>query len=114
MEKVLLSAFFPHGVLDFFEVKKYSLETSGYIFYLEEKNILPEGYDRSKLESKGFYEGGEIVDFPLRGKRCLYKVRRRKWLVKQEGKIITRDWNIVAKGTRTTNEFATFLKGLNR
>ena len=114
MENSLLSAFFPQVVLDFFEVKTYSLETSGYVFYLEEKNIIPEGYDRSKLESKGFYDGGEIVDFPLRGKGCLYKIRRRKWLVKKEGTIITRDWNIVARGTRTTNEFANFLKGLNR
>lgn len=113
MDITLLSAFFPEGILEFFDVTKYELGTKGYVFYLEEKMTIPEGYKKSELESKGFYEGGDIRDFPIRGKSCLYKVKRRKWIVREDGKVITKDWSIVAKGTRTTKEFASFLKGLN-
>jgi hypothetical protein len=28
------------------------------IFYLKERNLPPEGYDKGDLESKGFYAGG--------------------------------------------------------
>lgn len=114
MMEELLQAFFPSGLLNYFEVSKYDLNDVGYMFELREKNIAPSGYKKEDLESKGFYEGGDITDFPLRGKRCVYKVYRRKWIVKQTGKVIVRDWDIVARGTRITEEFATFLKGINR
>ncbi len=112
--KELLSVFFPEGLLDYFEVTAYELKEGRYIFELREKNIPPENYRKEDIESKGFYQGGRITDFPVRGKRCEYKVYRRKWLVKQTGNIIHRDWNIVSKGTRITEEFADFLKGFNR
>ena len=114
METKLLSLLFPEGLLELFSVTSYKLTEAGYIFYLDEKLIVPDGYRRSQLESKGFVDSVNIADFPLRGKPCRYKVRRRKWLVKRTGKVITRDWSIVANGTRTTEEFAFFLKGLNR
>jgi len=114
MDTQLLSLLFPEGLLDLFTVTSYELTDSGYMFYLDEKLIVPDGYRRSELESKGFLDSVNIADFPLRGKPCRYKVRRRKWLVKHTGKVITRDWSIVANGTRTTEEFASFLKGLDR
>ncbi|MDR2836188.1 MAG: hypothetical protein LBV69_08365, partial [Bacteroidales bacterium] len=48
---------------------------------LEEKNILPSGYDATDYESKGFYESSEIQDFPIRGKKVLLKLRSRCWQV---------------------------------
>ena len=114
MKTELLSIFFPDGLLDYFEIGSYKARSADYEFELVEKNVPPDGYKKSELESKGFYEGGSITDFPLRGKRCIYKVRRRKWRVKSTGSVITRDWSLVAKGTRMTEEFATFLKGYNR
>jgi len=53
-----------------------------------------------------------IQDFPLRGKACFLKVKRRRWLNEDTGEIVMRDWDIVAKGTRMTRDFAIFLKGL--
>lgn len=105
---------FPDGLMDIFDVVSYEKESTGYVFYLDEKPNPPEGYDRSEVESKGFYEGVSVTDFPLRGKKCTYKIRRRKWLIKQEGKIISRKYKIVATGTRKTEEFAAFLKEINR
>lgn len=110
----ILSVFFPEGLLDFFEVAAYELINDQHVFELRERNTPPEDYKKEELESKGFFQGGDITDFPLRGKRCIYKIYRRKWRVKETSKIIQRDWRIVAKGTRMTEEFAAFLKELNR
>ena len=41
-------------------------------------------------------------------------IKRRRWTNKANGEIIKRDWTLVAKGTRMTQEFATFLKEINR
>ena len=41
-------------------------------------------------------------------------IKRRRWTNKANGEIIKRDWTLVAKGTRMTQEFAAFLKEINR
>ncbi len=114
MDKNLLRLFFPAGLLDYFEVVSYTEREQELIFLLEEMNIPPDGFVSNELESKGFYEGGQITDFPLQGKKCLSQIRRRKWMVKADNRVITRDWNVVATGTKMTKKFATFLKELNR
>lgn len=114
MDKSILALFFPAGFLEYFEVVSHEKESDTIIFHLKEKNIPPKGYKTNEIESKGFYNEETITDFPLRGKGCVYKVKRRKWTRKEDGAIISRDWNIVAKGTRITDEFATFLKGTLR
>ena len=81
-------------------------------FYLEEKNTLPKEYRSETAQSKGFLPEITIEDFPLRGKPVLLHIKRRRWTLVDTGKIIKRDWNLVAKGTRITNEFASFLKEL--
>ncbi|HEU0228674.1 MAG TPA: transposase, partial [Arachidicoccus soli] len=67
--------------------------------------------------SKGFFPSITIQDFPLRGQRVFLHIKRRRWM-KMEGEekrsIITRDWNVVSKGTRMTKEFAAFLKECRR
>ena len=65
-----------------------------------------------KVSSKGFHSEVVIQDFPIRDKKVFLHVRRRRWLVESTNKIVSRDWNTVAKGTRLTGEFAAFLKGL--
>ena len=41
-------------------------------------------------------------------------VKRRRWLNKETKEVISNDWNLIAKGTRMTDDFATFfLKGIN-
>jgi len=110
----ILSILLPSGIEQYFELIKVESKTDSYVFYLEERNIKPENYLQSQLESKGFYEPATVQDFPLRGKACFYNIKRRRWLIKTTGEIISRDWNLVAKGTRMTTEFATFLKGINR
>ena len=55
-----------------------------------------------------------IQDFPLRGKYVYLHIKRRRWTNKTTGEIIKRDWQLVAKGTSMTQEFAAFLKEINK
>lgn len=110
----VLSLLLPEGLLDYFSVIRTEKSKDYYTFYLEEKNAAPEEFSTRKLVSKGFYESVTIQDFPLRGKACYLNVRRRRWTDEDTGDIVSRDWNIVAKGTRMTQEFASFLKAINR
>jgi len=104
----------PTGLLDYFDLLKVEEKAKEIKIYLEEKNnINPEGSDLI-YESKGFYPNVQVNDFPVRGKQLLLDLRRRRWIEKKTGKYIDRDFHIVAEGTRITQEFATFLKGLRR
>lgn len=102
----------PEGILEYFQIADVVKKDSEYIIVLEELNIHPEQYHGKKLTSKGFLEPVTIQDFPLRGKACFLKVKRRRWLNEDTGKLVIRDWDIVAKGTRMTKDFAIFLKGI--
>jgi len=113
MESELLSYILPEGLLDFFEVTQIE-KTEVLTIHLEEKNIIPVEYAGHKLTSKGFYEESTIQDFPIRKKACFLKVKRRRWLNEDTGNYVARDWKLVAKGTRMTQELASFLKGADR
>lgn len=106
----LIELILPEGILEYFDVIRVEKEKDSYIIYLEEKNIPP---SEEKLLSKGFYEPVTIQDFPLRGKACFLKVKRRRW-EKENGETVSRDWDLVAQGTRMTKEFASFLKAIHR
>lgn len=82
--------------------------------HLTEKNTDRIHPDSNHLLSKGFFPSITIEDFPIRGHQVFLHVRRRRWLQTQTGKVVYRDWTQVAKGTRTTKEFAAFLKQINR
>ncbi len=75
--------------------------------YLDEKEIQPDG--RTDLQPNGFYPESCINDFPVRDHRTILHVRRRRWK-DDDGRSYGRDWQLVAKGTRHSVEFAAFLK----
>jgi hypothetical protein len=110
----LIRIVLPEGVLDYFNVKKLSKLEEEIEIYLEEQNIIPEEYKGQKLISKGFYEEIKVQDFPIRGKAVYLCIKRRRWVNETTGEIVYRNWELVAKGTRMTREFASFLKVISR
>ena len=111
-----IKLFLPEVLVEYFELTNYvqKEEQEELHFYFKEKNIIPENYIGIKLTSKGFYPESTIQDFPIRGKQVYLHVIRRRWLEEQTDKVVSRDWELVAKGTRITSEFATFLKEIRR
>lgn len=110
----IASLLFPEGLLEYFDVTSYEKEGESISFELSEKNIIPEEYNNFKLVSKGFKPPITIEDFPLRGNRVSLHVKRRKWTIQETQNVVSRDWDLAAKGTRKTQEFASFLKEINR
>ncbi|TYP96378.1 hypothetical protein BC792_10686 [Sphingobacterium allocomposti] len=111
-ERRLLALLMPEGLLDYFDIMEVVQQDKELHIHLDEKNIVPSGYENSKLESKGFMPVSEIKDFPIRGQKVTLHIRRRRWTVLDTQKIITRDWNLVREGARMTTEFGLFLKGI--
>ncbi len=104
----------PHGILDYFDLTNIELTGTEINIFLAERNLPPEEYSHTKLTSKGFFDEIKVRDFPIRGKHVYLLIKRRRWLDESTGHPVFRDWEMVAKGTRMTQEFATFLKGIAR
>ena len=99
----------PSEVVDYFDLIDIQ-DTGGTLhLYLDETNIVPEGDREKVLSPNGFYEESTIKDFPLRDRKVVLHVRRRRW-IDEEGKSHSRYWDLVAEGTRYSKEFAFFLK----
>lgn len=110
----LLRYILPSFILEHFDLTGIQ-ETGGILHIsLEELNVIPAEFTDQKLLSKGFFKSVSVQDFPIRGQRVFFKIKRRRWLNQDSGTVIYRDWNLIAKGTRMTEEFAAFLKEVNR
>lgn len=110
----LLKYLLPDGLLEYFEITKVDLQSDVFSIYLSELNNIPKEYTQDKLISKGFYDEIKVQDFPIRGKACYLYIKRRRWDNITTGEIVHRNWELVAKGTRLTNDFAAFLKEIYR
>ena len=104
----------PRGILEYFTLSNIVQTEEMLSIYLNEKNIIPEEYANDKLSSKGFYDEIKVQDFPIRGKEVYLYIKRRRWLNENTGTIVMRNWEVVAKGTRMTKDFAAFLKVISR
>ena len=109
----VLNLILPEFLVDHFEIKKIDKIGSRIDLYLEEKSEVPKEFETVDIISHGFHKQSTIKDFPLRGKQVLLYVKRRRWLNKHTNEIVSRDWKVIAQGTRMTKEFAFFLKGIN-
>lgn len=110
----LLKLFLPPVLVDHFKLTNSIKKGELLHLYFEELNQSPKEFDSTPLESKGFYGEITIQDFPLRGLSVYLHIKRLRWTVKSSQDIIKRDWNLVAQGTRMTEDFSAFLKEINR
>lgn len=110
----LLKLFLPEILVDYFDLTKSYQEGETLHLYFEEQNKVPREHENRLLISKGFHDEITVQDFPLRGKHVYLHIKRRRWTDKNTNVIVQRDWNLVAKGSRMTEEFADFLKEISR
>jgi hypothetical protein len=109
MLQELLGYVLPKETVDYFDLVRLHEEGGTLHFYLDERNVIPEEYRGLSLSSNGFYEASTVKDFPLRDKKVILHIRRRRW-VDEAGNSYSRHWDLVAEGTRYSKEFAFFLK----
>lgn len=110
----LITLLLPEYLTHYFELTSINKQEEVLHLYLEELNKVPIEYSKDQLQSKGFFESITVQDFPIRGHQVFLHIKRRRWLNLSTNQVVFRDWNLVAKGTRLTQEFASFLKEIDR
>jgi len=108
----ILKHFFPEDLLTHFDLTDIREQDGKLVFCLDEKQQIPDDFPPGDYEAKSFTEGKSLNDFPLRGKAVILFVRRRKWLDKNTGKVLTSTWYLNTQDTKYTKEFGAFLKEL--
>lgn len=109
----------PEKILDIFEVTSIEEENTGVKdetgtevhvihIYLDERDMRNTVWH--DLHPNGFTEERKINDFPLRDKKVVLHVRRRRWLDDEGQSIILEQDRLVAEGTSYSKEFADALK----
>ncbi len=102
----------PAEVFEYFTITDISDNGTVVNIFLEEKDIIHQPVSGHEYEKNGFYEMMTIQDYPIRGKKALLNIKRRRWIDRTTGKSVGNDYKLVAEGTRHSVEFAAFLKGL--
>ena len=115
---MLASLVLPPSILDFFDVTGMDVEvvdpkpgdfyTQVVHIYLDEKDNRTDTF--KELRPNGFTEPTAIEDFPIRDRKMVLHVRRRRWLDKENHNVIINPYPLVNEGTRYSEEFAAFLK----
>lgn len=117
----LVSYMLPPTLLDYFDVvsveehpigdkARKGLERGELVVFLEEHNEFRFSEEGHTYRPNGFYEASTLNDFPLRDRRVVLSLRRRRWVDEQTGRSVGNKYHIVTEGTRHTVEFAAFLK----
>lgn len=110
--------FLPDSMLDYFDIvwaeeksvahkhnERYKTE---FHMYLDEKDNRTE--QLKSLRPNGFTEETVIDDFPVRNRKFILHVRRRRWLDADGHNVVLNVYQLTAEGTRLSEEFASFLK----
>ena len=110
----LLKVLLPELLITHFDITKHDSNKEVLHLYFEEKKDVPKEFFSTSVIAHGFHKEITIQDFPVRGRKMFLHIKRRRWLDKTRNKVVQRDWNLVAQGTRMTLEFAAFLKELGQ
>jgi len=111
--KTILKLLLPEFLIDNFQITKIQDKDQRIDIYLEENMELPATLNAADFISHGFHKQVQIKDFPIRAKQVTLYIKRRRWLNKLTKEVVSKDWHLIAKGTRMTEEFTAFLKGIN-
>lgn len=115
----LASILLPEGILAIFEVTNFEEERTGTLaetgleiriihIYLDERDLRDQEWH--DLVPNGFTESRSINDFPIRDRKVVLHVRRRRWLNIDGTSVILQHESLTAEGTSYSTEFAVVLK----
>ena len=116
----LISFFLPDGMTDWFDVVRVTEEgntgtAQADILYNSVLNIYLDERDNRNgvqvgLKPNGFTEPTVIKDYPIRNRKVLLHVRRRRYLDADGRNIILNQYPLTADGTKVSVEFGLFFK----
>ena len=109
----------PEGVTNYFDLVDFNEEPAKkddqlykneLHLYLDERDNRPEGF--VGIKPNGFTEEKQILDFPVRNRRTVLHVRRRRWLTADDKSVLVPladAAKIAREGTSYSKELALFL-----
>lgn len=100
----------PEEIIDNFDIVGIEEKSGVLHIRLDEQAVFPKGLTADSVSPNGFLPSSSVFDFPIRDRKVILHIRRRRWDEKDTGKSLSRSWGITAKGTRYTVGFAAFLK----
>ena len=116
----IISFFLPEGMIDWFEVVNIKEEANtgtaqADVLYNSVLNIYLDERDNREgenmgLRPNGFTEPTVIRDYPIRNRKVLLHVRRRRYLDADNRNIILNSYPLTANGTKVSVEFGLFFK----
>ena len=117
--ETLLKVILPEDILEVFEVSNVIEEHTGIIeetgterriihIHLDERDLRDKKWH--DLRPNGFTEAHCINDFPIRDRKVILHVRRRRWLDGNGKNVILPHESLTAPGTSYSKEFADALK----
>jgi hypothetical protein len=116
----LISFFLPDGMLDWFDVVNVVEEpntgsTSVDVLFSNLLHIYLDELDTRTdvqlgLKPNGFTEPTLIKDYPIRNRKVLLHVRRRRYVDAEGRNIILNQYPLTAEGTKISVEFGAFFK----
>lgn len=117
MYEYMSSFLLPEGMLDFFDVVRVDEEPlpkekvyrGGILhIYLDEHDNRTAG--QRSLTPNGFTEPTLVNDFPIRDRKVVLHIRRRRWTDEEGHNVVLNVYRLATEGTRYSEEFAAFLK----
>lgn len=117
--ETLLRVILPEDILEVFEVSNVIEEHTGIMeetgmerriihIHLDERDLRDKEWH--DLRPNGFTEAHCINDFPIRDRKVILHVRRRRWLDSNGKNVILPHESLTAPGTSYSKEFADALK----
>lgn len=115
----VVGMFLPEGMLDYFEVTNVEEERTGKFdeagteiriihISLDERDLRAEEWH--DMKPNGFTESRKVNDFPIRDRKVVLHVRRRRWIDADGHNHVFDRYDLVADGTSYSTEFAGALK----
>ena len=113
----LVSFLLPEGMLSYFDIVKIDEDTTvkhkvytGGVLHIYLDELDNRSKEQGALIPNGFTEPTLINDFPIRDRKVVLHIRRRRWQDAEGHNVILNVYNLVVTGTRYSEEFAAFLK----
>lgn len=116
LTKKLVRQLIPEEVLLSFDIVDIDDSSSDelIISMVEKKSQVPN--TRKDIVLNGYLKEIELTHFPVNGKQCFLKLKRRRWKYKGDNNPIEHFYNnydYAVGGTKATRAFGSFLKGFN-
>lgn len=112
LQEQVCSLLIPKEILLSFEIDKIKESEEIVDIELVEKELIPVQLAGKQVVLNGYMNPIELQSYPIQGKTCYLKLKRRRWKVQgtTDSANCHNEYDFAAKGTKATKMFGAFLK----